>query len=136
MTTLGEAIAAAGAKIADLFNTPVEKLIEPPAPVKLQTVYIAGPITGVADYKRAFNQAANDLQVAGYIPLNPAVLPEGMTKAQYMRIDMAMLDSADAVLFLPGWEDSIGANIEHAYALYIGKPVAHSIDKLEEVTEQ
>lgn len=101
-----------------------------------KVVYIAGPISGVEDYKRSFNKAANDLQVAGYIPLNPATLPEGMTKAQYMRIDLAMLDSADAVLFLPGWTDSPGAGIEIDLANYTDKPIAFTMKELEEVTKR
>lgn len=42
----------------------------------------------------------------GHIVLNPAHLPEGMKSADYMRICLAMIDSADLVAFLPGWESS------------------------------
>lgn len=87
-----------------------------------KVVYIAGPITGVDKYWEAFERAEDDLSALGYIPLSPARLPGGLTNAQYMRIDLAMIDSADAVLFLPGFSDSTGAQLEHEYCEYIDKP--------------
>lgn len=90
-----------------------------------KVVYIAGPITGVEKYWEPFEQAENDLTALGCIPLTPTRLPAGLTNEQYTRIDMAMLDSADAVLFLQGWEDSKGATLEHVCAKYIKKPIVY-----------
>lgn len=104
-----------------------------PAPQKRHVVYIAGPITDVPDYKRAFNQAENELLIRGYIPIKPSTLPLGMTAAQYMRICLSMIDAADAVLVLPGSHKSDGVTVEYTYARYIGKPVAFSIGELKEV---
>ena len=87
-----------------------------------KVVYIAGPITGVERYWEAFEQAEEDLLSRGYIPLSPAHLPTGMTNAQYTRIDFAMIDCADAVLFLPDWTASEGASLEQAYCEYNSKP--------------
>lgn len=97
-----------------------------------KVIYIAGPITGVRNYWEAFEQAEDDLSAAGYIPLSPARLPEGMTKAQYMRMCFAMIDSADAVLFLHNYEHSEGARLELEYCRYTDKPaVPHrSFDSL------
>ena len=93
-------------------------------------IYIAGPISGVPDYKKTFNQAENGLLVRGHTPLKPSVLPMGLTNEQYARIDFAMIDSADAVLFLTDWEYSAGANLEKAYCEYVGKPIYYSLGEV------
>ena len=89
-----------------------------------KVVYIAGKIKGVAKYWEPFEKAEDDLSALGYIPLSPARLPQGMSPEQYMRICFAMIDSADAVLFLDNWENSPGATLEANYCKYTGKPVA------------
>ena len=84
-------------------------------------VYIAGKITGNENYKAEFAEAEEKLRELGHIPLNPAVLPEGLEKADYMRICLAMLDSADAIAPLLSWTRSDGAAIEMSLARYTGK---------------
>lgn len=88
-----------------------------------QVVYISGPITGVDKYWEAFEDAEEKLEALGYIALSPSRLPLGMTNEQYMTIDLAMINAADKVYFLPGWENSRGATLERAYCEYIGKAV-------------
>ena len=85
-------------------------------------IYIAGKITGDKRYKAKFAAAAKNLQAAGHVVLNPATLPAGLTDADYMRIGMAMLDTADQVTFLPGYQESAGAMVEMDYCRRIGKP--------------
>ena len=84
-------------------------------------VYIAGKITGNENYRTEFAEAEEKLRVLGHIPLNPAVLPEGLEQADYMRICLAMLDSADAIGLLLNWVGSDGACIELSLARYTGK---------------
>lgn len=91
-------------------------------------LYIAGKITGDPDYKVKFQEAAKAYEKQGFIVLNPAELPEGMRPADYMRICFAMIDTADAVAFLPGWGQSAGAGVEHAYCCYIDKNIRHFED--------
>lgn len=60
--------------------------------------------------------------------LNPSWLPQGMQKADYMRICFAMIDTADVVAFLPDFKQSAGAEVEHAYCCYIDKNIQHYED--------
>lgn len=84
-------------------------------------VYITGKITGNPNYREEFAAAERKVRALGDIPLNPAVLPEGLEKADYMRICLAMLDSADAIAPLRSWTHSDGAAIEMSLAQYTGK---------------
>lgn len=91
-------------------------------------IYIAGKITGDPDYKTKFNAAAEAYQKKGYTVLNPSWMPQGMQKADYMRICFAMIDAADVVAFLPDFKQSAGAEVEHAYCRYIDKNIRHYED--------
>ena len=71
--------------------------------------------------REAFAEAEEKLRDLGHIPLNPAALPEGLEKADYMRICLAMLDSADAIAPLLSWTRSDGAAIEMSLARYTDK---------------
>lgn len=87
-------------------------------------VYIAGPMTGLPHFNRpAFNQAALNLSFEKHVPLNPAILPDGLTEADYMAVGITMLQRADAIFLLTGWQFSAGARAEHALALKLGLEV-------------
>ena len=87
-------------------------------------VYIAGPMTGLPHFNRpAFNQAALNLSFDKHVPLNPAILPDGLTEADYMAVGITMLQRADAIFLLTGWQFSAGARAEHALALKLGLEV-------------
>ena len=98
-----------------------------------RVIYISGPITGVPDYYKAFEAMEDELSALGYIPLSPSRLPKGMTSAQYMRICFAMIDTADAVLFLEGWENSMGSRLERDYCFYTTKPTFVDLAFMKEV---
>src|SRR5471032_2720865 len=84
-------------------------------------VYIAGPMTGLPQFNRpAFLQAALNLSFEKHVPLNPAILPDGLTEADYMAVGLAMLQRAEAIYLLPGWQNSAGARAEHALAVKLG----------------
>ena len=87
-------------------------------------IYIAGPIASRKEtYKIDFAKAEHRLRHKDAIPVNPALLPEGLDPEAYMPICMAMLDACDAIYMLRGWEDSKGACIEKKYAEYQGKAI-------------
>lgn len=84
-------------------------------------LYISGPITGDKAYRQKFRAAAEQLKARGYAVVNPAelddVLPvESMTWSQILDHCLDLLGRCDAVVLLPGWEESRGCNREVGYA--------------------
>ena len=98
-----------------------------------KVIYIAGPITGVERYWEAFEKAEDELLGLGFIPLTPSRLPIGLTNAQYAKINLATIDAADAVYFLPRWDESKGARFEMSYCIYTGKPTFTDLKFIEGV---
>lgn len=94
-------------------------------------IYLAGKITGDPNYRAKFAEAKAELEAKGYTVLNPAELPEGMSRAAYMCICFAMIDVADGICGVGRWTDSRGAILETSYADYIGKPIRNLDDALE-----
>lgn len=95
-------------------------------------VYLAGKITGDPNYREKFAEAAKKLEErAGVTVISPAVTPEGLKKADYMRICFAMLESADTAVFLPDWEDSPGAQLEKHWCEYVGKKMVFLMEGAE-----
>jgi hypothetical protein len=90
-----------------------------------EKVYIAGQITNCPNYEELFDDAKVKYESMGYIVINPAELPGGMSPADYMRICIPMVDTSDIVVFLPNWINSKGAKIENGYADYIGKRIIY-----------
>lgn len=86
-------------------------------------IYIAGKISGDKTYFLQFCDAQDELEAQGHVVLNPALLPEGMSKEDYMRICFAMIDCSECVCLLPDWEQSEGTKLERQYCEYIGKRI-------------
>lgn len=88
------------------------------------TIYLAGPIKGNPEnYKLLFEEAEFRLQHEDQVILNPAKLLEGMEDRDCLPICLQMIELADQVLLLPGWEKSLGATTEALYAFRQGKDV-------------
>ena len=89
-------------------------------------IYISGAMAKRPDtYKEEFAKAEKEITEKGYTVINPAWLPKGLDKNRYMPICMAMVDAADAIYMMKGWEDSKGARLEKAYAEYQDKLVLY-----------
>lgn len=84
-------------------------------------IYISGPMTGIIDYKKYFDDAEEKLKELGLHVFNPAstdaVLPSCMTYDEILKIDLDLLEMCDAIFLLKGWQNSKGAKIELQKAL-------------------
>ena len=87
-------------------------------------VYLAGKITGDPNYREKFAAAKKLEERAGVTVISPAVTPEGLKKADYMRICFAMLESADTA-------DSPGAQLEKHWCEYVGKKMVFLMEGAE-----
>lgn len=86
-------------------------------------IYISGSITNNQNYKEDFERAEDYLQreYPNDEIINPALvnsfLPKSTSHKEYMRMSFCMLDMADAIFMIDGWEKSCGASQEYGYAL-------------------
>jgi len=86
-------------------------------------IYVSGAISGVENYKDAFDKAEEQLKADGHVVINPTKVEQILINAtyeEYMSIDMFLLSMCDAIYMLPGWQQSRGANREYGYALAKG----------------
>lgn len=108
-------------------------------------IYVAGPMRGYPNFNfPAFDTAATKLRAEGWDVVSPAehdrsegfdeskgeVDSEFLVKAFAWDVEQVL--AADAVYFLPGWEASEGATLEHAVAQSTGKKIIYD----EGVTQQ
>lgn len=91
-------------------------------------VYISGAITANENYKQEFNNAKEILEKRGFKVINPAAVDLIATDGafgyeDYMAIDFKLIDIADSIVLLHGWEKSPGANREYGYSVGTEKDV-------------
>lgn len=102
-----------------------------PSPIRLSSdrerrIYVAGPMTGLPDLNfPAFNAMAAKLRAEGWHVENPAEhgVVNGAEWADYLRFDIGLLASCEAIMLLPGWSKSKGANLEVHIARQLGMPI-------------
>jgi hypothetical protein len=94
-------------------------------------VYVAGPYspldrreeTRLENIRRA-SEAAQQLLNAGHIPFCPHTMTAGWEETcgydDFLRLGIEWLAACDAILLLPGWEQSKGARREHEEAVTLG----------------
>jgi hypothetical protein len=98
-----------------------------------KVIYIVGNIKGADRYWEAYEKAEDDLTAEGFIPLSPSRLPYNLSDAKMHQLQQAMMQTADAVLFLPEWNKSTIGQVEMCFCKYLGKPYTTSIEELKEV---
>ena len=94
-------------------------------------IYIAGPMTGIADFNYpAFNVAEQILLLQGHKVFNPVHSEKENTGEYqqqdwnwYLRNAIKLLVDADAICLLPMWHKSQGANLEVHIAKSLGMPL-------------
>lgn len=103
---------------------------------KYNKVYIAGPMSGLPNFNiEAFDRAEKFIGERGDIAVNPAVLAKkwleknpdrNMSKGEYDQLlleGLKQIHNCDAILMLPGWQNSNGAKAELSLALIRKIPV-------------
>jgi len=106
----------------------------------MKVVYIAGPFTAPTPHEIEYN-----IRDAEYVGLEVAAL--GMSalvphsvgrfavgtfdEAYWYEATMAQLRKCDAVMMVPGWEESIGAKQERDEAIALNIPVFEILDDLK-----
>lgn len=84
-------------------------------------IYISGPISNlpIEEARHNFKTIEDAIVKQGHIAVNPMALPHDHDKewSSYMREDIVALMACDAVIAMPGWEKSEGANLEIQIAL-------------------
>ena len=98
-----------------------------------QVVYIAGPITGTDDAAKRFYEAKEQLKTMGFVNIiNPEklskVLYKDATHRDYMDICRTLVEKADYVCMLKGWEYSKGARMEYRLACLNEIPILYEND--------
>lgn len=91
----------------------------PNAEQRSKVLYLAGPMTGMADHNfPAFNAAADKLRSEGWTVYNPADhgVTEGATWEDYMAYDLTKVGLCGAMYMLSGWQMSRGACLEQLIA--------------------
>lgn len=93
--------------------------------------YISGPMTGMPEHNfPAFHAAAERLRKAGWSVVNPAENFEGRTdlpREAYMRVDVALMATCNAIAMLPLWKESRGARVEYLLARELGMELLDAV---------
>lgn len=91
-------------------------------------IYIIGPMEGEKDYLENFRAAEEVLLKLGHDVVNPAKLDKavkgiGLSREDYLELDLKLLEWCDAIVMLDGWQQSRGCNREYGYVIGTKKQI-------------
>ena len=98
--------------------------------MKTELVYIAGPYSNPNPAIRQTHIAYAALWAMHYWKMGyPTICPHkntanfdgGLSEKHFLKGDLEILKRCDIIVFIPGWNYSAGARIEHDYAVKHGK---------------
>lgn len=101
----------------------------------MKKVYVSGPYTGmVLDNVAHALHWAHGVAIAGAHPIVPHTsFPQaGSDWDEAMRLCKVQLHQCDAVLLIPGWEQSRGAVQEMNWAMEAGMQVFFTLNQLQD----
>lgn len=94
----------------------------------MQIVYLSGNLLENKNAKDEFYLAELFLKQMGYTVMNPVeILKElqGLKQEDRIRVCYRLVDIADIIFMVSGWQKSKGANAELSYAKSLGKEVKY-----------
>jgi len=92
-------------------------------------IYLAGPMSGIADHNfPAFNAAADALRAEGHQVVNPADHGQvlGAQWADYLRFDLIRLAKCTRIHMMKDWHTSKGATLEYLVARQLGMEITYA----------
>ena len=103
-------------------------------------IYVAGPYIGhtreqIVDNLYRAQKAVKGVYALGAMGIYTPLMTDGFggvfTESTMLQRDLELLKRCDAVLLLPGWQESVGACTERETAIQEGMPIFDCLASLE-----